>query len=179
MVAIELTEAQRRMLQAGRREPVEVVDPATQQRYVLLAREQYEQVRPLLEGGPPPAPTAEAAPAGPSAPEVPPRRIRLRDLPTPPEVVEEVKKWCRKYGWRRQDVENDLKLQYYFGGQAVYILHLPEGPVVIPIEDRFRDTPDLRSILLAPEERTLAVLDYPSPWHDTVSQIFSPCHYES
>jgi hypothetical protein len=171
MVAIELTEAQRRMLQAGRREPVEVVDPATQQRYVLLPREQYEQVRPLLEGGPPPAPTAEAASADIPAPEAVPRRIRLRDLPTPPEVVEEVKKWCRKCGWRRQDVEDETKLQYYFGGQLIYILHLPEGPVVIPIEERFRGTPDLRSILLTPEERYLAVEDCPSPWHDTVSRL--------
>lgn len=51
MIEIELTDEQRQVLEAGRRQPVDVVDPATRRRYVLLAREQYERVRPLLEQG--------------------------------------------------------------------------------------------------------------------------------
>jgi hypothetical protein len=96
MNAVEITDAQRQALHAGRGKPVEVVDPATQQHYVLLAREQYEQVRPLLEGAPRQAASAGAAPGSATAPGAPSRRIHLRDLPTPPEVVEEVEKWCRK-----------------------------------------------------------------------------------
>jgi hypothetical protein len=179
MTEIELTDVQRQALHAERGKPVDVVDPATQQRYVLLAREQYERVRSLLEGGPSQAPTAGVTPGGAPASAAQPRRIRLRDLPTPPEVVDETERWCRRYGWGRRGVEEQLKLQYYYGGQAVYVLRMPEGPVVIPIEDRFRDTPDLRSVLLTPEERPLAVLDCPPPWHDTVSQILSPSRHES
>jgi hypothetical protein len=49
MPTIELTGEQQRAVQAEKGQPVEVVDPATRQRYVLLACEQYERVRPLLE----------------------------------------------------------------------------------------------------------------------------------
>ena len=49
MTEIELTDAQRQALQAEQGKPVDVVDPATRRHYVLLAREQYERVRTLLE----------------------------------------------------------------------------------------------------------------------------------
>jgi hypothetical protein len=49
MTEIELTDAQRRALAAEPGKPFAVVDPATQQRYVLVAQEQYERVRPLFE----------------------------------------------------------------------------------------------------------------------------------
>jgi hypothetical protein len=49
MTEIELTEEQQRRLQAEPGKPIAVVDPATNQRYVLLACDQYERVQPLLE----------------------------------------------------------------------------------------------------------------------------------
>lgn len=49
MTEIELTDAQRQALQAEPGKPVEVVDPATRRRYVLLEREQYDRVRPWLD----------------------------------------------------------------------------------------------------------------------------------
>lgn len=52
MTSIELTDQQRQALQAEQGKPVDVVDPATKQRYVLLAHEQYERVRSLLEQPP-------------------------------------------------------------------------------------------------------------------------------
>ena len=66
MIEIELTNEQRRVLQTGPSQPVDVVDPATRQRYVLLAREQYERVRSVVEGSSgqaPPPPVASAAPS--------------------------------------------------------------------------------------------------------------------
>ena len=84
----------------------------------------------------------------------------------------------RKYGWSQSEVEEQLKLQYYYGGQALYLLPTAEGPVVVPIEERFRDMPDLRSILLTPEERPRAALTFPSRWHDTGSEILTPFHHE-
>ena len=66
MTEIELTDAQRQALQAEQGKPVDVVDPATQKRYVLLAREQYERVRALLEqaGGPEPEDPTAGIPPG-------------------------------------------------------------------------------------------------------------------
>jgi hypothetical protein len=63
---IELTEQQRRVVQEQAGRPVEVIDPSTQSAYVLIARDQYERVRPLLQAEP-----APAAPPGPPA-DIPP-----------------------------------------------------------------------------------------------------------
>jgi hypothetical protein len=52
MTTIELTDGQRQILQAEPGKPLDVVDPATKQRYVLLAQEQYDRVRSLLEQAP-------------------------------------------------------------------------------------------------------------------------------
>jgi hypothetical protein len=176
MIEIELTIEQRRVLQAGPSRPVDVVDPATRQRYVLLAREQYERVRSLVEGssGQAPPPAASAAP---SPEQGEPPRVRLRDLPTPAEVAEDAERWCKKYDWggkaSRRGVEEQLKLQYYYGGQAIYLLRSPEGPVVLPIPERYRNTPDLRYVLLTAEERSRASSTIPPRWRDTISEILS------
>jgi hypothetical protein len=59
--AMHLTEEQARQVRTSP-EPVELLDPTTQQAYVLLAREQYERVRTLLAGPTqPPAPGPETA----------------------------------------------------------------------------------------------------------------------
>jgi hypothetical protein len=171
---LELTTQQEQAVQQGR--PVEVVEPTSRRTFVVMARELYERVRSLLEGGPPqdkPAPVAPAAvpPVAPAADLEEARRIRLRELPTPPEVTQEVEQYCKKYHWNRREIEDQLKLQYYFGGQAIYVVRTPDGPLVIPIEGRFRDMADLRYVMLKPEERSEACYTVPSPWHDTVAWI--------
>jgi len=50
-MTIHLTDVQQQVLQANQGEPLEVIDPATGRQYMLLAREQYERVRQLLEPG--------------------------------------------------------------------------------------------------------------------------------
>jgi hypothetical protein len=174
MSIIELTDNQRQALQVERGRPIELVDPETQQRYVLLAREQYERVRDVLEecpvnGSSTPISSANAVQSDHA------ERVRLRELPTPAEVIEEGKRWCKKYGYwgkkSRRDVEERMKLQYYFGGKAVYVVHSAEGAIVIPITDRFKNKAGLRYILLTPAERSHACLETPSPWHETVSEI--------
>ena len=47
-MTIELTDSQRQALRADRARPVDVVDPVTRERYVLLAREEYERVQSFL-----------------------------------------------------------------------------------------------------------------------------------
>jgi len=98
-MTIELTEEQRQALQAEQGTPLDVVDPATQQRYVLLAREQYERVRALLEEQRAPSPPGLAS-------GVPPGILRSqqafwRDLP---ELLENKKirgKWVAYHGNER------------------------------------------------------------------------------
>ncbi len=79
MATIQLTEEQRQTLRDDRGEPIEVLDPATQEYYVLLPRGQYERVRCILEQAPPPA-TPQVAPG------IPPGILRAqqafwRELP--------------------------------------------------------------------------------------------------
>lgn len=57
---IELTEEQEQAVKQGR--PVEVVDPASDRAFVVVARELFERVRSAL-GGEPPAPPPAVAPA--------------------------------------------------------------------------------------------------------------------
>jgi hypothetical protein len=51
MATIQLTDEQCRALSGEAGQPVDVVDPGTKQRYVLLVREQYDRVRDLLDQG--------------------------------------------------------------------------------------------------------------------------------
>jgi hypothetical protein len=44
---IELTEQQRQLAREG--QPIDVVDPQTNEAYVLIARQRFDQIRPLLE----------------------------------------------------------------------------------------------------------------------------------
>ncbi|MFQ5733490.1 MAG: hypothetical protein ACE5KM_16250 [Planctomycetaceae bacterium] len=48
----QLSDEQRSAVQQHGDRPVEVVDPGTQKRYVLIAREQYERLMPLFEEEP-------------------------------------------------------------------------------------------------------------------------------
>src|SRR5437762_2730912 len=81
MMMVELTEPQRQAVQKQAGGPVEVIDPDTQCAYVLLAREQYERMRSLLESERTPGHRdAEVAP------DIPPGIFRAqqafwRDLP--------------------------------------------------------------------------------------------------
>lgn len=48
----ELNAEQQRAIQSCGNGPVEVIDPATKRVYLLVAREQYERLKPLLEEDP-------------------------------------------------------------------------------------------------------------------------------
>ncbi len=55
---IELTEQQRQLAREG--QPIDVVDPQTNEAYVLIARQRFEQLRP----SPPPEEPAQGIPEG-------------------------------------------------------------------------------------------------------------------
>src|SRR5690242_1479154 len=98
MTEFELTDDQRQALAAGRGKPLAVVDRATQQRYVLLAREQYERVRPLLE-------ETSAAPCEPR-PRIAPRMLQSmqaywRELPELLKLRSKQRQWVAYHGDER------------------------------------------------------------------------------
>lgn len=91
---IELTERERLLAQQG--QPVEVIDPATNAAYVLIARERFEQVLPLL--------LRQAAPAAPESRI--PEGIRIsqeafrRDLP---DLLKQKKLYRKWVAYNRND----------------------------------------------------------------------------
>jgi hypothetical protein len=182
MTTIELTDAQRQALQGVQAWPVVVVDPTTNKSYVLLAREQYERVRSLLEGGAGQPPPAEPPPIPSGTPERRPLRQRIRDLPLPPEVAVEAERYCKRLGlWRkssRLEVEDQMKLQHYYGGMWIAELRTDEGPVVVAAGQDLGDPLFHQPLsVLTPEERRRVVIDSPIRLFDDESQILSlSCH---
>jgi hypothetical protein len=82
MSPIELSDEQRQAIEAEPGQPVDCIDPATRQTYVLLAREQYEKVRSMLV----PQPEAMSVRPESAADLIPPGILRSqqafwRDLP--------------------------------------------------------------------------------------------------
>lgn len=185
IVAIELTDQQRQIVEAQKGRIIEVVDPTTRRTYFLVAAEMYERLRGLLEGDEVGErfPAQEADATGAELPGARRLRQRLRDLPTPPDVAERVQRRCEKLGLSRKEsraeVEEELKLQYYFGGQYVGYLRSAEGKIVIAAGRLDSEEFSRQLDALDPEERRKVVLDVPSRWNETVSQILTPFAHES
>lgn len=107
MTEIELTDVQRQALQAEHGRPVDVVDPGTQQRYVLIAREQFERVRSLLEELPPS--TAECSPRI-APPMLRSMRAYWRELPGLLKCKSKARRWVayhadERIGFGRTEAE--------------------------------------------------------------------------
>jgi hypothetical protein len=106
---------------------------------------------------------------------VPPKRQPLSELAMPPEVAREAEAICKRYGYRkgrnRQEVEEELKLQYYYGGQHVAYLVTPAGLVVVAAgnieSEAFRKTLEG----LSREEHQKLIIYSPSPWNNEDSWL--------
>src|SRR2546423_1437759 len=99
MTEIELTDAQRQALPSERGKTVDVVDPATRQRYVLLAWEQYERIRSLLEE--PAPPSAPEPPAGMTSLMFQSQQAFWRDLPELLKLRSRKRQWVAYHGDER------------------------------------------------------------------------------
>jgi hypothetical protein len=172
MTEIHITDDHRQALHADNGKPLEVVDPFTQRRYVLLPREQYEHMRSHL-----PPPLQPASPPTPApTPEAKPLRQRIRDLPLPPEVAAVAKRWCKELGyWGKMDLrekEEQLKLQHYYGGMWIACLETEEGLVVVAAAECLSDPVfDQQLSFLTAEERRRRTIERPRRLFDTVSEI--------
>jgi hypothetical protein len=101
----------------------------------------------------------------------------LDELPTPPEIAAEVQRYSRQrwlWGRRRREVEEGLKLQYYYGGQCVSYIRM-NGSIVVMAAGR-SGSPEYTEQLAAipPEQRSNLILDIPCRWKDEVSEILTP-----
>jgi hypothetical protein len=99
---------------------------------------------------------------------------RLRDLPTPPNVAAEALRFRKKQGWSAQPlsaIEDELKLQYYYGGQYIRCLFGKDGPIIVAI---YRgDDEDYRNQVqaLSAQERQEAVVVFPGRWNDPNAEM--------
>jgi hypothetical protein len=102
MTEIELTETQRQALQAEPGYPVDVLEPATPRRYVLLAREQdeqYERMRALLEQHPVGSPEP---------------RVQIA-----PQLLQSMQSYCRELPERLKGISKKQQWVAYHGVERV------------------------------------------------------------
>jgi hypothetical protein len=107
--------------------------------------------------------------------EVPVCRQYLKDLELPPEVKREVEAYCRERGYRRradlQRVEEDLKLQFFFGGKDVGFMPTPQGRLVVAVGEMNSEAFSVQLGRLTPEERQRTILYSPEPWDTEATRI--------
>jgi hypothetical protein len=91
----------------------------------------------------------------------------LLTLPTTPELAREIDTTCAQLHTARKNrrfVEEEIKLQYYFGGQEVAYVRTRNGIAVV-VSGR-PDTSEVKDFLekLSKEECAQVVIHYPDPW---------------
>jgi hypothetical protein len=101
----------------------------------------------------------------------------LRDFPTPPEVVEALDRYCRRYHCGKRDrakAEQDLKLQYHFGGRTVYAVPTPQGLQILAAG--FPDSEEFRAQVEQVHRHGYPnlVTFTPSPWEPADATILTP-----
>ena len=152
------------LLAAAQGEPVRVVDPATQAAFVVVRAEVFERLAGVMK------------PSAIATPEPQPLRQRVRDLPLPPEVAAEAVRYGKRIGfWRakdRRDLEEQMKIQHYYGGQWIAYLRSDEGPVVVAAAEDLNDPLfDQQLAFLTADERRSVLIDRPSRLFDNESEI--------
>jgi hypothetical protein len=174
MTTIQLTDEQRVLIEASGGQPVTIVDAQTQRAYVLLPAELYEKVRGIVEREA--ARSQQRAPSPPVQPgESKPMRVRLRDLPLPPEILDDARRrWQKRGMWDKknaQAVADELRFQYHYGGQVVVYLPSAEGPIIVAAGREDSEEFIRRFQALTPEERRQKITHYPPLRNDEVSHL--------
>ncbi len=119
----------------------------------------------------------------PLLPEIKPgERCYVRDLDFPPELQQDLEIICQRSGYRktrdRQWVEDEIRLQHYFGGWDIAYLVTPNGPAVVAA-GTFDTEAFIRSLsALSPSDRRAVIFHCPEPWNnqDRIATIPVPSH---
>jgi hypothetical protein len=105
-----------------------------------------------------------------------PMRQLLKDLELP--LAMEVDDICRRRssdrGPGRQRVEEEIKLQYFFGGQDVAYLTTPDGLMVVVVGDLRSDFFGRALEALSADERHRVTVYSPDRWNDATSALLTP-----
>jgi hypothetical protein len=105
------------------------------------------------------------------------RGVYLKDMELPPEVQKEVEDICRERRYRkardRQGVEEDVKLQYFFGGQTVAYKSTPEGLFIVAVGQLTDEGFTAELNHLPREERCRITLYHADRWHDPTTCILT------
>jgi len=106
----------------------------------------------------------------------------LDELSTPPEVADRVRRRAQQRGLRGRwlrELEEELKLQYYYGGLCVSYARTDRGIVVLAAGRS--GSPEYQEQLAAvpAEQRLNLVLALPPRWNDGDSEILTPHQHES
>ena len=166
-IMLRLTEDQHQLVEAAGGQPVDVLDPPTNRAYVLLPAELYPAIRAVLRVPEVPRPALP-----PEAEWGEPMRIKLRGLPTPPEVAESARQYAKKLMfWPSrsfiQELEDEAKLSYYFGGWAAVTLKSKEGPIVVAVGSVASEAFGRQLEAFTPEERRQKCIWFPDVWNDS------------
>lgn len=107
---------------------------------------------------------------------------RLDDLPTPPEVAEAARQYIKKLGLFRKktlkSIEDELKLQYYYGGWYIRCLPTKQGKVIVALDQGDEEECERQVQALSPEDRRESVVHVPSIWNNETSIITGFWDYE-
>ena len=137
MTVIELTDEQRKALQAEPGKPVDIVDPATKQAYVLLAREQFEQYERIrMPSEHRPVPTATECPAGMTYLIFQSQQAFWRDLAELLTLKSRKRRWVAYHGEKRIGFAKTCTELY----QACLLLGLQRGQFYVGFLEP-RETP--------------------------------------
>jgi hypothetical protein len=169
---IHLSPEQQQAVREGR--AVEVLDQGANLSLIIVSASAYHQGQELPAPRPDAMPQAAAPPARYPVQQGQPLNVRLRDLPTPSEIAHRVRHatatvWLGR-GHRAAEMEDRLKLAYYFAGLHVAYLPSPGGIVIVgaaPTPEEI--APQLAA--LSSQERGQVVRVSPGPWEgdDTAS----------
>ena len=106
---------------------------------------------------------------------------RIADLPTPPDVLAYAQECKKERGLSKRafdELVDELKLQYYYGGWHIRCLPTKQGSVVVVIDLGDEEDYKRQVQALSPEVRQRAVVAIPSPWMDDTSWILGFWNYE-
>ncbi len=98
----------------------------------------------------------------------------LDDLPMPPEVAAEAQRHALQRGLRgkwRRELEEQLKLQFYFGGLCVSYIRTSRGIVVVAAGRSGSQEYQEQLARVTPEQRADLILAIPSRWIDDETQL--------
>ncbi len=98
----------------------------------------------------------------------------LKDMTLPPEMQKVVEDTCKEWKVRkpaaRREVEEDVKLQHFFGGQAVAYVTTPQGLLIVCAGDM--EGEEFAVLDALPRSERCQITTYSPPrWNDGDSMI--------